>query len=48
MILSFTNMGSNRIAFKTLFEQLDIDVVLPDPTNREAIKIGVKYSRFVQ
>ena len=37
-------MGSNRIAFKTLFEQLDIEVVLPDPTNREAIKIGVKYS----
>ncbi len=44
MILSFPNMGSNRIAFKTLFEQLDIKVVLPDPTNREAIKIGVKYS----
>ncbi|KKL60279.1 hypothetical protein LCGC14_2206900 [marine sediment metagenome] len=44
MILSFPNMGSNRIAFKTLFEQLDIKVVLPDPTNREAIKIGVKHS----
>lgn len=44
MILSFPNMGPNRIAFKTLFEQLDIEVVLPDPTNREAIKIGVKYS----
>ena len=44
MILSFPNMGPNVYAFKTLFEQLDIDVVLPDPTNREAIKIGVKYS----
>ncbi len=44
MILSFPNMGSNVVAFKTLFEQLDIEVVLPDPTNREAIKIGVKYS----
>ncbi|MHA2182403.1 MAG: acyl-CoA dehydratase activase-related protein [Promethearchaeota archaeon] len=44
MILSFPNMGDSRIAFKTLFEQLDIDVVLADPTNREAIKIGVKYS----
>jgi len=37
-------MGDNRIAFKTLFEQLGIEVVLPDPTNREAIKIGVKHS----
>ena len=37
-------MGSNRVAFKTLFQQLDIDVVFADPTNREAIKIGVKYS----
>ncbi|MFX1279265.1 MAG: acyl-CoA dehydratase activase-related protein [Promethearchaeota archaeon] len=44
MILSFPNMGPNVVAFKALFEQLDIDVVLPDPTNREAIKIGVKYS----
>ncbi|MEE9378891.1 MAG: acyl-CoA dehydratase activase-related protein [Candidatus Lokiarchaeia archaeon] len=44
MILSFPNMGSNVVAFKTLFEQLDIKVVLADPTNREAIKIGVKYS----
>ncbi|HEA70937.1 hypothetical protein LCGC14_0927800 [marine sediment metagenome] len=44
MILSFPCMGPNVIAFKTLFEQLGIDVVLPDPTNREAIKIGVKYS----
>ncbi|MHA2186289.1 MAG: acyl-CoA dehydratase activase-related protein, partial [Promethearchaeota archaeon] len=44
MILSFPNMGPSVIAFKTLFEQLDIKVVLPDPTNREAIKIGVKHS----
>ncbi|MFX1480771.1 MAG: acyl-CoA dehydratase activase-related protein [Promethearchaeota archaeon] len=44
MILSFPNMGPNVVAFKTLFEQLDIEVVLPDPTNREAVKIGVKYS----
>ena len=44
MILSFPNMGPNVYAFKTLFEQLDIEVILPDPTNREAVKIGVKYS----
>ncbi|MFX1411508.1 MAG: hypothetical protein ACFFA6_14245 [Promethearchaeota archaeon] len=46
MILSFPNMGPNWVAFKTLFKTLDpdIEVVLPDPTNREAIKVGVKYS----
>ena len=46
MILSFPNMGPNWVAFKTLFEALDpsIKVILPDPTNREAIKVGVKYS----
>ena len=37
-------MGPNWVAFKTLFTSLDLDVVVPDPTNREAIKIGVKHS----
>ncbi len=37
-------MGPNWVAFKTLFTALDLDVILPDPTNREAIKIGVRYS----
>ena len=37
-------MGPNWVAFKTLFTALDLDVILPDPTNREAVKIGVKYS----
>jgi predicted nucleotide-binding protein (sugar kinase/HSP70/actin superfamily) len=37
-------MGPNWVAFKTLFITLGLDVVVPDPTNREAIKIGVKYS----
>ena len=44
MLASFPNMGLSRVAFKTLVECMDVDVVLPDPTNREAIKIGVKYS----
>ncbi len=44
MKISFPNMGPNYVAFKTLFECLDLDVIVPDPTNREAIKIGVKYS----
>lgn len=37
-------MGPNWVAFKTLFTSLDLDVVVPDPTNREAVKIGVKHS----
>lgn len=34
----------NWVAFKTLFESLGLEVIVPDPTNREAIKVGVKYS----
>ncbi|TFG08885.1 MAG: hypothetical protein EU539_01065 [Promethearchaeota archaeon] len=44
MKISFPNMGPNWVAFKTLFETLGFDVIVPDPTNREAIKVGVKYS----
>jgi predicted nucleotide-binding protein (sugar kinase/HSP70/actin superfamily) len=44
MLVSFPNMGPNWVAFKTLFTALDLDVVLPDPTNREAVKVGVKHS----
>ncbi len=44
MLISFPNMGPNWVAFKTLFTSLGLDVIIPDPTNREAIKIGVKQS----
>jgi predicted nucleotide-binding protein (sugar kinase/HSP70/actin superfamily) len=44
MLVSFPNMGPNWVAFKTLFTTLGLDVIVPDPTNREAIKVGVKYS----
>jgi len=44
MLCSFPNMGHNWPIFKTLLECVDCEVILPDPTNREAIKIGVKYS----
>jgi len=37
-------MGYSYPAFKTLFTCLDIEVILPDPTNREAVKFGVKHS----
>ena len=44
MIISFPNMGPNWVAFKSIFDCFEVPVVLPDATNREAIKIGVKYS----
>jgi len=44
LIVSFPNMGDAWVAFKSIFDVLGFDVVLPDPTNREAVKIGVKYS----
>ena len=44
MLCSFPNMGYSWPAFKTLLECVGCDVVLADPTNREAIKVGVKYS----
>lgn len=44
MIVSFPNMGHCWPAFKTLIETMGVKVVLPDPTNREAVKIGVKQS----
>jgi len=37
-------MGPNWVAFKSIFDCFEVPVVLPDATNREAIKIGVKYS----
>ncbi len=44
MLVSFPNMGHSWPAFKALFKPLGVDIVLPDPTNREAVKIGVKHS----
>ncbi|MFO8018087.1 MAG: acyl-CoA dehydratase activase-related protein [Promethearchaeia archaeon] len=44
MLVSFPNMGYNWVAFKTLFDCLDVPVVLPDPTNRKSVKFGVRHS----
>jgi predicted nucleotide-binding protein (sugar kinase/HSP70/actin superfamily) len=44
MLVSLPNMGNSWPAFKAIFNALGFDVVLPDPTNREAVKIGVKNS----
>jgi len=44
MKVSFPNMGHSWPAFKTLFDCFDLEVILPDPTNREAVKFGVKHS----
>lgn len=37
-------MGFNRVAFKTFFEQMGADVIVPEPTNRNTLKFGVKHS----
>ena len=37
-------MGPNWVAFKTFFETMGADVIVPEPTNRNTIKFGVKHS----
>ncbi len=44
MIVSFPNMGPNWVAFKTFFETMNAEVIVPEPTNRNTIKFGVKHS----
>ena len=44
MKVSFPNMGMSWPAFKTLFDCIGVDVILPEPTNRNTIKFGVKHS----
>jgi len=40
MKVSFPNMGNSWPAFKTFFECMGAEVILPDPTNRNDVKIG--------
>ncbi len=42
--ITFARWGNYTIAFKTLFEQLGIEVVLPNKTNSETITEGAKIS----
>ena len=44
MKVSFPNMGFNRVAFKTFFECMGAEVIVPEPTNRNTLKFGVKHS----
>ncbi len=44
MKVSFPNMGFNRVAFKTFFECMGAEVIVPEPTNRNTLKFGVKQS----
>ncbi|MBD3255405.1 MAG: hypothetical protein GF383_09945 [Candidatus Lokiarchaeota archaeon] len=44
MLVSFPNMGFSWPAFKALIQTMGVPVVLPDKTNREAVKFGVKHS----
>ena len=40
----FPNMGNSWPVFKTFFEYMDAEVILPDPMNRNDVKIGAKHS----
>ncbi len=42
--VTFPRMGTSWVAFKSLIESLDAEVVLPTPVNRELVKFGVKHS----
>jgi predicted nucleotide-binding protein (sugar kinase/HSP70/actin superfamily) len=44
MKVAFPHMGYSWVAFKTLIETMGSEVILPEATNREAIKVGVKHS----
>ncbi|MBN1215977.1 MAG: hypothetical protein JXA99_11130 [Candidatus Lokiarchaeota archaeon] len=44
MRATFPRMGTSWVAFKTLIENLGVEVVLPEPANRELVKFGVKHS----
>lgn len=44
MKITFPYWGNYTIAFKTLFEKLGLDVVLPEKTNPRAIEEGAKIS----
>ena len=37
-------MGFNRVGFKTFFECMGAEVIVPEPTNRNTLKFGVKHS----
>lgn len=42
--ITFANFGNYTLAFKTLFENLGMEVVLPEKTNPKAISEGAKIS----
>ncbi|MBY8982569.1 MAG: hypothetical protein KGD57_06455 [Candidatus Lokiarchaeota archaeon] len=44
MRATFPRMGTSWVAFKALIENLGVEVILPDPANRELVKFGVKHS----
>ncbi|MBY9006029.1 MAG: hypothetical protein KGD63_04660 [Candidatus Lokiarchaeota archaeon] len=44
MRVTFPRMGTSWVAFKALIENLGVEVIVPDPANRELVKFGVKHS----
>jgi len=44
MRVSAPHMGSLYISLKTMFRRLDVDFVIPPPTSRRTMSLGVKHS----
>ena len=44
MRVSVPHMGNTYIAFKALFDRLDIDYIVPPVTNQRTLSLGVKHS----
>ena len=44
MIVSVPNMGNAWPAFRAVCRATGVEVVLPDPTNRAAVAVGVAHS----
>ena len=44
MKVTFPHMGNMYIPLKSLFEQLGVEVVVPPPTTKKTLDLGVKYS----
>lgn len=44
MIISFPRMGTMHIPIKLLFDRLGVEVLVPPPTTKKTLELGIKYS----
>ena len=44
MIVAFPRMGTMHIPIELLFDRLGVEVLLPPPTTKKTLELGVKYS----